>query len=315
MKFVSWLILPFLFFLFIQPVIARQFTVGVSPPIIDIGERGVGSSEVIKFFIVTPSDEELLVKLESMKGSIDFFSQSKYKDLIFNFSEQDCSNYIDFLNNPVKLEPQNETLATEAGTIKGWREIGSILEIPEDSEPGYHTITIRPVPYVPPGYNIGVNIVALTTVTVLFKIPGDAIREGKILDILTGSHRDGLQEIDILFHNSGTTTISARASSIEVYDKNGELINTLTSGSDHLKPGETKPLKAYLPTKGLDLGYYDVYADVDYTTGKDSKQSTIELKAVEEPEEVELPTPGISLWLLLILIVIAVITYLIYRRV
>lgn len=298
---------------------AKEFSVGVSPSILDAGEIERGSSKILSFYIVTVSEEELLVQLASMEGKLDFFNKPDYKDLVFNYSEEDSSKWVEFLRNPVELKPTGETLETTGGgIIKAWKEVNFILTVPEGADPGYHNLMISPLPFVTSEVEgrMGVAIRAVTDIPILFKVPGTAIRKGTILDVSSGNYAGDRLEINTFFQNTGTVTVSARAGPIEIYDKYGRLIETLRSNLAYVKPGETEILKSYLDIKDLDLGEYDVIANVSYGTGYASKQSTIiiyERPAVVEPAPPE-ELPQFPLWLLIIPVII-IITYIIYRRV
>lgn len=293
---------------------AKALSVGVSPPVLNLGEIEKGTSKIGRFFIVTISDEELLVQLESMKGNIDFFNNA-YKNFVFNYSEEDASGWVEFLRNPVILKPSGE-LKTKGGTIKGWREIEFILNVPEDAEPGYHTVMIRPLPKVPTGRGWGVTIRAVTAITFLFKVPGKSIREGKILDTSPGDYVDNSLEVNVFFQNIGTTTIYSRVDSIKIYDEHGREVGFLSSSPGFVKPSETKTFKVLWDVRGLNFGDYDANTTVCYTTGCTSRQSMIELYVpLPPPMVVYPPIEKPLLWsTIIIVILILVVTYIIYRQ-
>lgn len=308
----SYFILFFVFsVLLLSPIsfAAIEFSVGVSPPILDLGEIERGSTKIVKFYLVTPSTEPLLVYLEPEKGNLDFFIRDRYKDLVYNYSEEDVIYWAEFLNNPIELKPGNETLKTRAGEIRGWREVGFLLNIPKDAEPGYHILKIKPYPSVPSEVigQAGARVIAITSVTVLFNVPGDAKREGIILDVTPGNYIGNRLEINTYFQNVGTTTISAKASQ-NIY-KNGKSIANLTSSLEFIKPREVKALKTFLPTEGISFGDYDVFTTVDYTTGSASKTSTLTIS----PPPVAVVTPVVFPWWIIILIVIVAIAIYIHR--
>ncbi|MEM7825062.1 MAG: hypothetical protein QXO27_03775, partial [Candidatus Aenigmatarchaeota archaeon] len=287
-----------------------EFSVGVSPPIIDLGEIGRDSTKIVKFHIVTPSTDPLLVYLEPERGSIDFFRSENYKEIILNYSEEDVSSWAEFLSNPIELKPVNETLKTKAGEIKGWKEISFLLNIPKDAEPGYHMLKIKPFPSVPSEIigEAGARVVAITSVTVLFNVSGDARREGIILDVTSGNYIGNRLEINTYFQNVGTTTISARTFQ-NVYN-HGESIANLTSQLEFIKPGEVKVFKTFLPTDKISSNDYDVFTTVDYTTNSTSK---ISILTIPTPSSLAItPSVVFPLWLI-ILIVIVVITICIYK--
>ncbi|NIO44781.1 MAG: hypothetical protein GTN36_04485 [Candidatus Aenigmarchaeota archaeon] len=311
MKLRFLIIFLFVFFaIFSIPSLSES--VGVSPVRINLGEVERGSTKLVNFYVISPSEKTLLVKLEPERSSLD--SIGKY--LITNFSEEDISPWIKIINNPVELRPANETLKTTGGLIRGQREISFLIEIPNNSESGYHAINIKPVPLESPETTapVGGRVVAVVSVKVLFDIIGNALRRGIILDTETGNYVGDRLEINNYFQNTGTVTISATGTQ-KIYDKGGNLKEVLFLGKKYIKPKEIKVFKGFLPTTGLSLGDYDAYTVIDYTTGKAEKSSIITLTtppptalAVKAEEGLFIPL------LIIIIIVIFVVSVIIYRR-
>ncbi|MEM5773288.1 MAG: hypothetical protein QXL86_03675 [Candidatus Aenigmatarchaeota archaeon] len=302
--------LAFMIFLILIPsALAVDFTVGVSPALVDLGEVEPGSTKIVKFFLVTPSTEPLLVYLEAEDGSIDFFSRDQYKNLIFNYSEEPITKWAEFLSNPIELKPSNESLKTGAGEIRGWREISFLLNVPKQAEPGYHLLRIKPSPQVPSEAigQAGARVVAITSVGILFKVPGDAKREGIILDVTKGKYVGNRLEINTYFQNTGSVTISAKA--FQSIFKDGEAIENLTSSTQLVKPGEIVDLKTFLPLSKISNGNFEIFTNVSFTTSSASKNSTLVIEAIPPIEKVEEIFP---FWLV-ILILIVLIAILIYK--
>lgn len=291
----------------------REFNVGVSPSIVDLGDVESGTSQIVEFFIITPSEEALLVNLEPVRGKLDFFNRAAYKDFIYNSSEQDTTGWVKIFENPVELKSDNESFSTGAGIIRGSREISFVLDIPQNSDPGYHSLTIRPTPLVSPEEmgTVGTMIVAITTVNIVFNVSGNAIREGVILDVRKGDYIGKNLEINTYFQNTGTTTISARVKQ-SIYDENSGLVGEFFSSSSYFNPSEIKPLKTYLPVSGLVLGDYETRTTVEYTTGSASKNSTVTISEI--PPTAEDFVIFVPFWLIF-LIIILVILIIVYRRI
>lgn len=307
-NFVSFFIF---FLLFTQKALATDFTVGVSPGIVELGEVEAGSTRIVKFFLVTPSTEPLLVYLEAEDGNLDFFSREQYKNLIFNYSEEPTAAWAEFLSNPVELKPMNESLKIGAGEIRGWREISFLLNVPKKAEPGYHLLKVKPSPQVPSEIigQAGARVVAITSVNILFKVPGDAKREGVILDVTQGRYVGNNLEINTYFQNTGSVTISAKA--FQKILKDGEIIESLASSTQFVKPGEVAVLKTFLPLNKISPGNFEILTNVTFTTGSVSKNSTIVIEAIPAKEEVKEVFPW---WWIVVLILIVLIAVWIYRR-
>jgi hypothetical protein len=297
------------FFVFNSLAETRLF-VGVSPSIVDLGEVERGTTNLVKFFVVTTSEEPFLVHLQPENGRLEFFNFS-YKDFIFNYSEENTDKWVKFLSNPVELKPQNETIKTSYETIKGWREVNFLLEIPKDAEPGYHLIKINPNPSETPtaGGRVGARIVAMTPVNVIYKVPGEAIREGIVLDTVSGDYRNDELGIDTYFQNTGTTTVIARATQ-KVYDKDGNFITEIYSSKEIVKPKEVKTLKSFLPLADLSFGDYNILTSVSYTTGSAYKNSTIPITATILMARPKLQPEEFPTWIFIVFIIIlAIIIY------
>jgi len=309
MKFYVLLIIYTLIFaLFVVASYADdRLFVGVSPPVVDLGEVGRGTTNLVKFYIVTISENPILVRLEAENGRLDFFDNN-YIDSIFNFSEEDTASWVKFLSNPVELKPQNETLTTNYESIKGWREVDFLIEIPLNAESGYHLIRVKPTPIETSVTKepVGANVIAITSINVIFNIFGEAKREGVILDSTSEYESNNLQ-INTFFKNIGTTTITARAIQ-RIYDNNSNFVTEVASSKQFVKPNEMKNLNSFLPLTSLSAGDYQVLTTVSYTTDSAYKNSTIFIS----PEAILIKPKAeeLSTWVfIIIIIIIAIVIY------
>jgi hypothetical protein len=296
-------------------IAATEFNVGVSPSTVDLGEIEKGASKIVEFFLVTPSSEPLLVYLTPERVTTDFLINSGYSNILPSYSEESVINWVEFLNNPVEIEPVNETLKIKSGEIRGWREINFIINVPKDSDPGYHMLKIKPQPFIPSESigQTGARIVAITSVNVIFKISGDVKREGIILDVVSGNYVGNRLEINTYFRNTGTATISAQAFN-KIY-KGNESIISISSSTELVRPGEIKILKSFLSTDKLS-GEYSAFTTVNYITNTTSKNSSITITAPPISAYVVKPKE-LPLWLIIlsILIIVIIISILIYKLV
>lgn len=312
MKKLVFFVFLFVFLFSLKSSLAAEFSVGVSPSLINLDQISPGTSKPVSFFIVTASDETLLVYLEPSEPLIDFFDNPSYKGYLINYSQEPTSSWVQTFSNPVELKPQGQ-LNTVGGTVKGWREINFLLNIPDNVEPGYHLVKIFPRPYLPSGSigQVGVQIAAITPVTMFFRVPGDAIRDGKILDVTTGRQIGNNIELFVHFINTGTVSISAKANEIKIYGKNSTI--SLSSDTKLIRPGETQVLTSMLSLDGLEQGEYNVFANVDFITGSTSINSTVRIYPKPfVPPTAEVPKPvEIPLWLLIFIgiIIIGIIVY------
>ena len=307
---IKLLIITFIFFVLFPSAVLSQLNIGVSPGFIDLDEVERGSTNIVKFFIVSISDDNLIVGMSATKGNEKVFERSGYRDKLLNYSEEDPSDWVDFISNPVLLKP-NESTISGRPTIKGWKEVKFILRIPEDAEPGYHVLTIYFDPRAAPEYDKPVVIKTVIPLNVIFNVPGPAIREGKILDITRGNYVNNKLELNIFFENTGTTTMLTHGDVVRIYDDEEE-IKALPSTFNLIKPDEVKIFKAYWNTEDLEFKDYRVTANFSYRTGTAAKESIISLYELP-PTAYIVKEYVFPWWWILIPILLIIIGYVIYR--
>ena len=285
-------------------IAGTRFSVGVSPSVVTLDNVESGSGKIVNFYIVTIYDDPLLVNLQAEQGSIDFF-QAGYATFLVNYSEQDVSSWAQFFNNPVELIPAT---TGDTSTLKGWREIDFLVDVPRNAEPGYHLLNVKPLPTVPEesvGGEAGTMLVAVTSLNVLFNVPGEAKREGVILDT---NAENGY--ISTYFKNTGTVTISATASQ-KIYDESGKHIADWRSPKELLIPGETRVFR----NRFSSIGKYTVSTTVNYITGSAFRNSTVVVAAITGMVAGKEETPWLTILIILIAIIsIILIAIFIYRR-
>lgn len=303
-------ILIFSFLILFPTTLAQDYILGVSPPFLEL-KIEKGSSRMGSFFVLTPSNSSILVNLESSPGLTDYLSLSGRNSYLQNYSEEDASSWIQPFSNPIELKPRP---GEQMGDIRAWREVSFLINVPKDAEPGYHLVKLTPKPYLPPGSlgPVGVQIATVTPINLILNVEGKAIREGKILDI-TGIYSDGSVLIQVHFLNTGTVTISARATKIEVYDKNNTLIASLSSGTQKVKPGEKITLHSSMPASKIQDSEIFVHAVVDYLTGSAEKNASVIIQplitaAIVKPEKPFV----IPIWPLVLIFFVAI-SILIYK--
>jgi hypothetical protein len=310
-------VLSTIFIIIFLPVTlaVTSYQVGVSPPIIDLGIVEPGVVYSVKFNIVTPSEEPLLVKLEAERSNLDFFT-SKYANLVDEYSEEDVTGWVSFIENPVQLSVSDSTKSSVSGQKLGWREVSFLLQVPGSAEPGYHSFKINPIPSVPQEIGQGADsrIVAISSVSVVFRVPGEARRSGQILDVTQGGYVGSGLQVNTYFKNTGTVTISAIAK--QSFVNNGTLWQDARSPTILIKPGETGVLSTFMNVIGAEYGFYEVDTKVTYTTGSASSKSGVVVE--EKPEivlEQEQSGEGYPIWIIIAAAVVAVIviSILIYK--
>jgi len=299
---------------FFLSIVKAETILGVSPALIDLGTLKPGEKRLVTFYVVSPTNEKVLVSLSSVDGDISFYSRAEYKDKIYNASEEKTSSWVEFLKNPVELQPVEEEIRLKRGLIVGAREINFIVSVPESSDPGYHVVKVRPIPITseqPLTGGIGINVVTTADFLVVFNVEGNAFRSGKIVDLILDSYDGRFLEGRVLFKNTGTVTLRTTLENIKVENET-KIINL----QELVRPGEMKALRFIIEKPGLEEGknyFFDVYTS--FSTGNDSakieaKIPKITARIVAKSEK---KFPNIFVYLISAIIIVALII-IFYRR-
>ena len=308
MMYKRFIITTSLFSLIFILSVNAQLNIGVSPPVLDLGNINPDSSKIARFNLISTSSEVILTYMTPTDGRLDWFKTSDYKNYASNFSEQSISSWVEFIKNPVEVEQ------TEGGTIKGASEVVFILKVPKDLEPGYHMGIIKLDP-MGPEKRAMFNIKAVVPLIFIFRVPGNAIRNARIIDVVPGDYSGDNLNLNIFVQSTGTVTLQSIKGIIDIFDKNGKKIITLKTGGNSIKPGEVSNFNLLWPVRDVEEGVYDTTITFDYSTGLVSKNTTIKVT------KISIPTPQVvkevyvfPWWVLLAIIIIFVIAYLIYKR-
>ncbi|MBU5688682.1 MAG: hypothetical protein KQA41_00425 [Candidatus Aenigmarchaeota archaeon] len=294
--------------LFFIPNIYSQVTVGVSPPVLDLGEIDRGETKIAKFNVITSTQDTLIVRLEATRGKVDFFSPNNYLEYLSNYSEEDTKTWISFVSNPIDLEPVN----LPGTNIKSSKEVTFILKVPENAEPGYHTAYIMLDPKTPKQSTKPIAIRTVFPLTVLFKVPGEAIRDGKIYETnFLGKDKD-TSYFNTIFQNTGTVTILITSGEIRIYNNTEDYIASAYIPSTYVNPGETKNIRS-LTSLALPEGSYKLQTIVYYSSGIAEKNSTIFVTKPSVSYEIK-EKEKFPWWLIIIIILVMLLAYYWYKR-
>lgn len=319
MKKIAILFIPFLF---ITPVFA--ISVGTAPGVYDLGDVKPGSDNELTFYLLTNSRNDLLVSLGyiDVHPSIYLRNQTgRYTFIPAESSQEDISSWVEIKRTPVLISSSRvKTVQLKGGArLRVNEEAKLIIHVPKNADPGYHIGAINLGPQVVPGVGgTGVATIGVTRFVFVFRVIGKATRDGKIINIVGDRVNEDKVVIDVLFKNTGSCTLNARVSSLEIFDKDGNCVANLKSGYKRIKPGDIQPLPVIW--NGGGSGGYRAEATVDYTTGHSFMQSGIEIPVIVRVKPVVVaPKPGKAgfpcntlLWLIAILIIAALIIYYIW---
>ncbi|MCS7123136.1 MAG: hypothetical protein RMJ17_00975 [Candidatus Aenigmarchaeota archaeon] len=295
---------------------AEETILGISPGSIDLQTVERGEKRLLTFSVVSITHSKLLVDLSSNNGNIDFFS-FKYGDKVLNFSEEETDNWVKFIKNPLELQPISEEVALKRGLIKGAREVNFILEVPENAEPGYHLVKIRPTPIKKEDIlerGVGIEVVTTSELSVVFFIPGIAIRDGKIVDLFFSRHEGNNLIGNILFKNKGTVSLRAKLDYVKVFDNGFEIANA-TGTEELIKPNQMKYLNFVIDSSNLEDGKeYKIVAKVSYTTGSDSIEMKTKIPIRERITALTIVAAPKYLYILIIILILLLLVYFLKKR-
>lgn len=281
------------FFIFLGTASAEtKYSVGISPNYIDLGQLEKGSSHSAGFRVFSQSPESVIVKMESYSSGIDTI-KVKYPGMLEKFSEEDESNWISFVKNPLEMEPASSD-------SRSWKEVNFFISIPKNAEPGYHAIIIRPSLYVPDEKmgKVGSRVIGVTAFIVLFYVKGDAVREGMILDVVKSGYSGDKIEFSTHFQNTGTVTLYAKS-----YSKSG--LSQSSSASEKIAPEEIKVMKSYLSSDELSCSSdCQLETTVEYTTG--SANMTTQFSSTGFVPIINVPEEGFDIMPILVILAIAI---------
>ena len=91
----KFLIITLIVLLTLFSYVNAQLTIGVSPPVLYLGDIDPGSSRIARFRLISTSSEVILTYLTPMNGRLGWFSTSDYRNYASNFSEQDVSAWVE----------------------------------------------------------------------------------------------------------------------------------------------------------------------------------------------------------------------------
>ena len=286
--------------------------IGVSPGVIDLGDVPRGKEVAVSFYIISNTREPLPVTLSYVPVHRDVLFKEKsdpYVMIPAEVSEEDISSWIEFPQNPYILDPNNVKVITlpDGTSIKYNRKATFILKVPKDAEPGYHAGAINIIPKlrVETSGGAGVATVGITRLICVFRVPCVAERKGTIIDFEAEREAKNRVRIDVLFKNTGTTTITARLSELQIKDNEGNVIDLLAGSATRIAPGDTVVLHGFwTSSEEIPSEKVRVEAKVDYITGQVTKEDVIKIPAeiVAKVQERASPKRKIPWWFLMIIL-------------
>jgi len=159
------------------------------------------------------------------------------------------------------------------------------------------------------------NIKAVVPLIFIFQVEGKAVRDARIIDLIPGEYSGDNLKLKVFVENTGTVTLTTFNSIVEIFDVDGKRIIELKAGGSRIKPGQVSTFNLLWPVRNVEEGIYDANVTFDYSTGLTTKKTTVEMsKALMPTPQVVKEGYPFPWWVVLVLIIIFIIAYLIYRR-
>jgi hypothetical protein len=298
-----------------------SISLGIAPSVTDLGDVSAGSKYIVDFYIITDYDSDMSASLKATQIGSEFLDPARFRGsyrFVPSFaSEEDITGWLRYIENPVVIKPEKMTYSLKDGSyVIANKRATIILDIPTDAEPGYHAAYVEPVPGVSIyGKGLGTTLIAVARMILVFNVDGNPARSGAIKSF--GSQRIdyATEQVKIMFENTGTQTLIAKGSGINVY-RSGELVGTLTTNFRSVRPGETAELDANWNVVDVEPGQYGIRATVSWTTGEAYREGVVDVhpapaRPLPVGEIVKIPS-GFPYWI--VIAVVIVIGVIIYRR-
>ena len=288
---------------------ALSLSVGMAPPVYDLGSVEPGKQYYIDFYIISDQDKDIVVDLQSTPAPYDFYlperPRFRYTFNSSQCSEEDISGWITFLDNPVIVPPEKRLYKlSNGGLANANKKVTAVISIPKNAEPGYHAGHVIPRPrQQAQGGGTGLGIVTIAKMGYVFRVEGDAVRSGKIIGIVQTD-----RGLSLVFKNTGTVTMTVKARNVKIFEENGTLLTEMSSRQQKFSPGETAFLFLGSDSR-IKEGYYPAEATVEWIGGSTHFKGIADITAAEKlPITAEAPSkqaaaPAPPLWLLSLIII------------
>ena len=322
MKLLNRFVFVFGLILMVYSSGVHAIAIGTAPGVRDMGDVVRGQDLPVEFYLTSNTDKPLIVTTSYIPVHMDMYRTEKrtyYTFIPSESSQEDISSWISFSENPLLVSPGSQKVVRmpDGTSIKYNQKVTVILKIPKDAEPGYHAGAINLNPVIQTdGGGTSVSTIGITRFVFVFKIPGPANREGNIIDFVAERNSAERVQVDVLFKNTGTTTITASPDQIKIYDNYGVVKDNIAAGQiKRIAPGKTEIISGYwYDSDGVDAGAYRAEATISYITGMATKESTIHVPAEITIPIVDIPqTKNETPWWF-ILIIMALIGLYVYWK-
>lgn len=287
--------------------------IGTAPGLKDLGTVERGSTEKVDVYLLTDLEDPFTVNPSFQRPTSTVFSSegSNYDFDPEEASRESIEDWIDFPRQSFAVDPTSSTtINLEGGGQANARgSFSFFLEVPEDAEPGYHAGAVNLNPKLNPDGSSGtsINTFGLTQFVFVFRVPGKATKNVKVLDVNSLRTEENSVRIDYLLKNNGTVTVNINRAKTKIYDSYGRESAEFVTGGMYLSPGESKVIKSWWRNRNVSGGDYRVESDLNYITGSALVDQTIDIPDVPvniESTDEEDEDSGAPIWPLIMLVVL-----------
>ncbi len=293
--------------------------IGTIPGVLDLGEVKRGQTVVGEFYITSTVTKPMRINLNYLPVHSSIYKKEKvrskdgYEFKPAEASEEDISEWVSLPQSSFLISPENKKIITlpDGSSVAYNQKFLVKIKIPDDAEPGYHagSVNIAVVANERESEGASIATVGVTRPVFVFRVSGNAYRDGKIVGVEAKRLDDKTVRVDVLFKNTGTVTYTAVFENLEVYDDFGyKTGNIAVRTNKKVRPGEIVVLSAYWRSKEkIESGSYGVDATVSFGSGKADYTGHIKVL-----DEIYVPKEGMVLkeeggfhipwWYLLILL-------------
>lgn len=223
-----------------------------------------------------------------------------------NASQERIKDWVNLLDRRVELQEPTR-MVVDGRSVEANARVTYLLHVPEDAEPGYHVGTFLPQLSSENGGSM-LSMNALARHKFVFRVPGTAVRDVKILGFNGERIREDREAVHVVVQNSGTVTTTV---GVDPRVNAGNQSVSLSHRGVRLSPGQVKTVTAWWQLDDVSTGRYPASATASWLTGQTENNGTITVTgftpAVDRSEQEQTPD-GDNLLIPVITMVLLVLT-------
>lgn len=228
--------------------------VGMDPSGVELGEVQPGESES---FSIGISESEPGVELNFVhREPTDSNFESHYGGLE-EVSKQDTENWVHVIGGTQTLEEPFETTINDRD-VEANKVVEGILNVPENAEPGKYLVYLRPEASTDSDDQLSIQ--AVSTFKIAFEVPGEVVRDGRLIGTSTEAVSNSTVRSKTYFENTGTVT---KDIDIEHFNEDA---NESRVVSERVSPGTIEEFRVNWPASEIE-SEGNLSVEADWNTG------------------------------------------------